>query len=103
MKKLLFFVLIAFAICSEIEQFQKNELEDLDFNLQGIDIKEIWEKIKKYASKAKEFLQKIGLWDPLISILKTSGRALAITFCESKSIPEIICVSIVDFILKYIK
>ena len=97
MKKLLILVLIAIAFCTAIE-----EKTDDEIILQGVNWAELWEKVKKYASQAKKWLQDNGLWEPIINLLKTYGREKAVNWCAQK-IPYAVCSSIVDFILNYIR
>ena len=94
MKKLLFLVLIAIAFCTVIEEKQPEE----DIVLQEIDWAGLWDKVKKFTEAAKKWLQEKGLWDPLITLLKTVGREAAMKWCTQK-IPDFVCSSIIDFIL----
>ena len=98
-KFLLFVFLLSVVACTTIEEYSSDDLEVI---LQGIDVKTAWNKVKKFAKQARDFLKSIGLWDPLINILKTSGRGYAINYCVSKNIAEAICSSIVDFVLNFI-
>ena len=94
MKKLLFLVLIAIAFCTAIE-------EKVDEDVVLVDWAELWEKVKYYANAAKKWLQDVGLWDPLVNLLKTKGRQAAMNWCTQK-IPDFVCSSIIDFILSLI-
>ena len=100
MKKILFIVLIAIISCTLVEKYESEE--DLDIVL-GIDIKTMWNKVKNNVNQAKAFLKSIGLYDPMISALKTVGSAIAVGYCTSKGVPYPICTSIVGFLMSLIK
>ena len=101
MKKLIFLLLIAMVFCSSIEEYNLDD--DLEVILEGINVRKMWNQVKKYESKAKAFLKAIGIYDGLIKVLKTTGRYYGINYCTSKKIPQDICSSIVDFLLGLIK
>ena len=103
MKKILFFVLIAIIACSQVEQYEQYEIEDADLILEGINIRSLWNKFKNNASQAKQFLKSIGLYDPLIDLLKKCASYYALNYCTSKGFPQDICQSIVSFLSSLIK
>ena len=103
MKKILFLVLIAIIACSQVEQYEPYDIEDFDLILEGINIRSLWNKFKNNASQAKQFLKSIGLYDPLINLLKKYASGYAVNYCTSKGIPNDICQSIVNFLLSFIK
>ena len=68
-----------------------------DFAL-GAGIKETWNSIKNFYTKAKTWLQEQGLWDPIVKALKDGARDLAIRTCKNKCADPTICVDIVNWI-----
>ena len=106
MRKLLVLVLFAVVACSTLED-DLLELKPIfdEVNLQGIDlsgVRELWEKAKKVAKKAIEFLKECDLYDPLIKLIKTKGRELALNFCNNKLASEETCNNIIDWLLSYL-
>ena len=96
MRRLLFLVLLAMTFCTVVEKTEDPVV------LQAADIVDIWNQIKNYAQQAVEWLKTMGLWDPIVNFLKTTGRQAAINWCTTK-VPSVICASIVDFILSFLK
>ena len=95
MRRLLFLVLLAIAFCTVVEKTEDPVV------LQAADIVDVWNQIKRFANQAVDWLKTMGLWDPIVNFLKTTGRSAAIGWCSTK-VPAVICSSIVDFILSYI-
>ena len=95
MRRLLFLVLLAIAFCTVVEKTEDPVV------LQAADIIDIWNQIKHLGQQAVDWLKAMGLWDPIVNFLKTTGRSAAIGWCSTK-VPAVICSSIVDFILSYI-
>ena len=102
MKKILFFVLIAIIACSEIKEYELENTEDIALVLKGIDVAKLWNKFKNNVSQAKQFLKSIGLYYPLINLLKQGTSVVAIGYCTSQGVPYIICTSIVEFLMSLI-
>ena len=102
MKKIIFLVLIAIIACTEIKEYDIENTEDIDLVLQGINVAKLWNKFKNNASQAKQFLKSIGLYYPLITLLKQGTSVLAIGYCTSQGVPYIICTSIVEFLMSLI-
>ena len=100
MKQFLFLVLITVIVCSSVKQYDP---EDLEIVLQGLDFKSLWNRIKSNVNKAKSWLKKVGLYDPLIDCIKKVGGYYANNYCTSKGIPESVCSSIVNFLTSFIK
>ena len=105
MKKIFILLLIIYIVsCKTIKDFTFEELNDI--SLEGLNpaiIKDIWQKIKDIYEKAVKFLKDVGLYEPIINLIKEKGRKIALNFCVSKNIPKETCESIIDWILKYIK
>ena len=78
MKKLLIFLLIALIFGS----------------ISALSIREEWEKAKEACSKVKEFLQKYGIYDDVVNLLKQGSKAVAQKLCEKK-LPSDVCTSII--------
>ena len=97
MKKLLFLVLIAIAVCSSFET--DPELEAFDWE----SLKTIWNKVKNVYEKAVEFLKKYDLYYPIINALKKNLPAKAEELCTSKGVPAGVCRQIVKFLLDFLK
>ena len=94
MKKLLFVLLIAIIACQTLQEVE------VEPELEGINWKELWNKVKKAFQDAKNWLQENGLWDPLINVIKEKGRQAGINWCKGrKKIPEDTCISIVNWII----
>ena len=102
MKKIIFLVLIAIIACTEIKEYDIDNIEDVDLVLEGINVGKLWNKFKNNASQAKQFLKSIGLYYPLITLLKQGTSVLAIGYCTSQGVPYIICTSIVEFLMSLI-
>ena len=94
MKKFLFLVLLAVIACTSLEPIEE---DDLDIVL-GISFKDMWNSVKNNVSQAKRWLKSVGLYDPLISLIKTVGSYYATNYCISKGVPSAVCSSIVDFL-----
>ena len=95
MRRLLFLVLLAIAFCTVVEKTEDPVV------LQAADIVDVWNQIKNLGQQAVDWLKTMGLWDPIVNFLKTSGRKAAISWCSTK-VPAVICSSIVDFILSFL-
>ena len=95
MRRLLFLVLLAIAFCTVVEKTEDPVV------LQAADIVDVWNQIKNLGQQAVDWLKTMGLWDPIVNFLKTTGRQAAINWCSSK-VPAVICSSIVDFIISFI-
>ena len=102
MKQFLLIALVLLAVisCTSLEKY---EPDDLDIVLKGINFKAMWEKVKNNVNLAKNWLKSIGLYDPLVNLIKSVGSYYANNYCTSKSIPSSVCSSIVDFLLNLIK
>ncbi len=103
MKKLIIFSII---ICISCSFAMANEDEDIEVLLKGFDfsiIEKIWNSVKDYVEKAVAFLKEIGLYDKLIELLEKYGKPYVTQYCTSFKIPENVCTSIIDFLLKLIK
>ena len=72
-----------------------------DFAL-GAGIKETWESIKNFYTKAKKWLQDQGLWDPLVQALKDGARDLALRTCKNKCADPTICNDIVNWVYNHL-
>ena len=97
MKKLLFLVLIAFAISTVVEQ-----TEDLDVVLEARDWAAEWNKVKDILANAKKWLQDRGLYTPLVNAITNSGKKAAENLCKKYGVPGAVCSSIVSWIAKKI-
>ena len=95
MKKLLFLVLIAFAISTAVER-----TEDLDATATAIDWAAQWNAVKGFFSNAKQWLLDHNLYWPLVNAITNSGKAAAEKLCKSHGIPGAVCSNIVSWILK---
>ena len=106
MRKLLVLFLFAVAACSTLED-DLLELQPIfdEVNLQGIDLSgliELWNKAKAVASKAVKFLKENDLYEPLVNLLKTKGRELALNLCVDKIASDKTCTSIIDWLLSHL-
>ena len=99
MKKFLFLVLLAVIACTSLEPIEQ---DDLDIVL-GISFKSMWNAVKNNVSQAIKWLKSVGLYDPLIKLIKTAGSYYANNYCTSKGVPSSVCSSIVDFLMSLIK
>ena len=93
MKRLLFLVLIAFAISTVVP-------EEADVELEAFDWKAAWERVKGFLRDAKKWLQDNGLYDPIVNAIKTKGEEAAKKVCEKFNVPTNVCTSIVDWVVK---
>ena len=57
-------------------------------------LREEWEKAKQVCSKVKEFLQKYGIYEDIVNLLKQGSKAVAQKLCEKK-LPSDVCTSII--------
>ena len=78
MKKILAILLIAIVACStasvvEEEEFDLEKLPDW--------VKKGWSTLLKTFKKVVQFLKDNGLWDPLVKLLKESGKVAAKELC----------------------
>ena len=78
MKKILAILLIALVACStasvvEEEEFDLEKLPDW--------VKKGWSTLLKTFKKVVQFLKDNGLWDPLVKLLKESGKVAAKELC----------------------
>ena len=104
MKALLSILLIALITCNTVQEVNEEfDLEELEILLKGIDFKKAWNIVKKNVKLARNWLKKMGLYDPLMKILKQAGGAAAIGACTSNGIPPVVCAAIVEFLLSLIK
>ena len=106
MRKLLVLVLFAVVACSTLED-DLLELQPVfdEVNLEGIDLSvfvELWEKAKTVAKKAVKFLKDNGLYEPLVDLLKTKGKELALNLCVDKLASEETCTGIIDWLLSHL-
>ena len=101
MKKFLFFLLLTYITCAIIEKYESDE--NLEINLEGINVGSMWNKVKRNVKQAKAFLKSIGLYDPLMTLLKTAATAVAVSYCTGHGVPYPICTSIVGFLMSLIK
>ena len=92
MRKLLFLVLIAIAVCSVVEI--KDDVSDLD----AVSWSKIWKKAKSVLSKAKNFLKQTGIWAVIKKALGEQGAEYAGKICESLGIPGDVCSSMVKIV-----
>ena len=102
MKTIIFFILLVIIVSSE-PVIHNKELEDLLESIDYSTIETVWNFVKQYVDKAINFLKEIGLYGPLIDIIKEYGKIYGLQYCTSLKIPESICTSIIDFLLEYIK
>ena len=106
MRKLLVLVLFAVVACSTLED-DLLELQPIfdEVNLEGIDLSvliELWNKAKTIVSKGVKFLKDNNLYEPLVNLLKTKGRELALNLCNDKLASEETCKDIVDWLLSHL-
>ena len=106
MRKLLVLVLFAVAACSTLED-DLLELQPIfdEVNLEGIDLSvfiELWNKAKTIVSKGVKFLKDNNLYEPLVNLLKTKGRELALNLCNDKLASEETCKGIIDWLLSHL-
>ena len=69
MKKFLAILLIAIVACSEV-----SVIEEEEFDL---------ESFKGAIQNAIAWLKNHGLWDPILNLLKTAGKAAAYALCTN--------------------
>ena len=98
MNKLLFLVLIAFAVATTIDT-----VDTEDFVLEAFDWKAAWNKVKSVVKSAVNFLKENGLWEPLLDTLKKYGEKAAVVACEKLNVTTSVCTSIVDWLVNYLK
>ena len=91
MKKLLIFILIAIVVCSSV-----------DTDVEAVDWKGIWNKVKGFFTEALNFLKKYELYDPIVNALKKNLPSYAESLCTSKGVPNGICRDIINFLLSYL-
>ena len=94
MRKLLFIVLIAIAFCLAAE----NNIAEADGDVEAWDLQKVWDKVKRWASTAKAFLKKTGLWDVIKNALATAGAAAAGVACQALGVPAIVCSTMVQIV-----
>ena len=105
MRKLLFLVLVAIAVCTVVEETELDvlDLDNFDFeNLDAIDWQKVWDKLKGFASLIKKWLKKIGIWDLVVDYLKNKLPDKIEAFCKNKKIPDGLCHTIVNWIVNHI-
>ena len=95
MKKLLFLVLIAFAISTAVEN-----VEDLDVTATKIDWAAQWNAVKGFFTDAKNWLLNHNLYWPLVNAITNAGQKAAEAICDSHGIPGAVCSNIISWILK---
>ena len=94
MKKLLLFVLLIVYVSSVNE----------DPVLEGVDWKNVWEKVKKTYNDAINFLKDNDLYDPLLDLIKRLGKQAGVNWCKGdRKIPEDTCISIVNWLVDHFK
>ena len=89
MKKLLFLVLIAIAVCTVVEETELDvlDLDNFDFeNLDAVDWQKLWDKLKGFASLLKKWLKNIGIWDVVVDFLHNKLPGKIEEFCKNKHI-----------------
>ena len=106
MRKLLVLVLFAVVACSTLED-DLLELQPVfdEVSLEGIDLDvfvDLWNKAKTIFQKGVDFLKENGLYDPLVDLLKTKGRELALNLCIDNVASEKTCTSIIDWLLSHL-
>ena len=105
MRKLLFLVLIAIAVCTVVEETELDvlDLDNFDFeNLDAVDWQKLWDKLKGFASLLKKWLKKIGIWDLVVDYLHNKLPGKIEEFCKNKHIPDGLCLTIVNWIVNHI-
>ena len=102
MRKLLFLVLVAIAVCTAVEETEF-DLDNFDLeNLDAIDWQKIWDKLKFFTSQLKKWLKKIGIWDLVVDYLHNKLPDKLEAFCKSKKIPDGLCLTIINWIVNHI-
>ena len=91
MKKLLFLVIIAIALCAQFSS------ED-DVVLQGF-FKKAWKWVKGAVSKAVNWLKKMKIWNKLVDLVKTYGPTAAKSICNKYKINGDTCEKVAQQIL----
>ena len=78
MKKFLAILLIAIVACSTV-----SVVEEEEFDLEKLPdwVKKGWSTLLKTFKKVVQFLKDNGLWDPLVKLLKESGKVAAKELC----------------------
>ena len=97
MKKLLFLVLIAFAISTVVE---KTEADDVV--LKAADVQSEWNHAKQTIAKGKQWLEDRGLYQPLVDAITYQGQQTAEALCKKHGIPGFVCSDIISWILRKI-
>ena len=115
MRKLVAILLIAVIACVEVDTTPKEEVSDfnelldlLDLDVNSVELSlgdflngvkgffgNLWNKVKDCV----EFLKKNGVWDQLVSLVKTGARYGATKLCGNY-FDESICNPIIDVIFK---
>ena len=97
MKKILFFVLIAIAVSTVVEQTEEN-----DVALEAFNWRDAWNAVKGVVKKAIDWLKEKGLYTPIVNAIKSKGQAYGKSVCESKGVPGDVCSQIVKYILDHV-
>ena len=95
MRKLLFLVLIAIAVCAAVDLKNTEEFEKM---LEASDWGKLWNEVKSKAAQAKAFLVQHGIWNVIKTALGTVGVAGATAGCTALGIPGWVCGSMVAFV-----
>ena len=96
MKKFLAILLIAIVACSTV-----SVVEEEEFDLEKLPdwVKKGWSTLLKTFKKVVQFLKDNGLWDPLVKLLKESGKVAAKELCL-KVYDEEFCDELLGSLLK---
>ena len=78
MKKFLAILLIAIVACSTVSVVEE---EEFDFEKLPDWVKKGWSTLLKTFKKVVQFLKDSGLWEPLVKLLKESGKVAAKELC----------------------
>ena len=97
MKKLFIILLIALFCYSN----QETTVDD-DVILRG-SYQDAWNKVKDVLKDAKSWLQKYGLWDPLVTLLKDGLEYKANEKCVAKFNDKFLCKEIIKAVRKWIE
>ena len=99
MKKFLAILLIAIVACSTV-----SVVEEEEFDLEKLPdwIKKGWSTLLKTFKKVVQFLKDNGLWDPLVKLLKESGKVAAKELCL-KVYDEEFCDELLGSLLKKVE
>ena len=79
MKKFLALLLIAIVACSTVSVIE--EEEEFDFEKLPDWVKKGWSTLLSTFKKVVQYLKDNGLWEPLVNLLKDSGKVAAKELC----------------------